>query len=61
VHRASWTRRAARVEHTHRNQVRNACEEGWEWRLDDLVMKRAEKKREVLKGRGYTLKKRVST
>jgi hypothetical protein len=29
--------------------------------LDDLVMKRAEKKREVLKGRGYTLKKRVST
>jgi hypothetical protein len=51
----------ARVEHAHGNQVRNACEEGREWRLDDPVIKRAEKKREVLKGRGYTLKKHVST
>jgi hypothetical protein len=37
----------------------NAYEEVREWTLDDPVMKRAERTREVLKGVEYTLKKRV--
>jgi hypothetical protein len=36
-------------------------EEGWEWMLDDPVMKRAGRTRDVLKGVEYTLKKHVFT
>jgi hypothetical protein len=32
----------------------NACKEGREWRLDNPVMKRAKKTREVLKGLDVT-------
>jgi hypothetical protein len=36
-------------------------EEGREWMLDDLVMKRAGRTRDMLKGVEYTLKKCVFT
>jgi hypothetical protein len=41
--------------------TKNTYEEGREWTLDDPVMKRAERTRDVLKGLEYTLKKRVFT
>ena len=60
VHCASWIMRVMGSSAGTGNQVRkggestrNACEESREWTVGDLVMKRAEKTRQVLKGLEY--------
>ena len=65
THYALWIRGEARVKHGYKlssqDGGREYQKEGWEWMLNDLVMKTAERTWKVLKGLEYMLKKCVFT